>query len=236
MTNPPTFFSRSTYTGRRAYRNARRLTRDGHVAITNYRTQIAMAIAAVCILVALPWGLRIFMVVAFLMAQDYDWSGLLDKFQKARRNRRAHQNAPETAIQQCRRWWDAPEHTRRRAKGHTGRRHKGNAPDDAQGDSPGKKEPPHKSLHGHSSLNQCFPKVAMKGFDSVHPAVYRKHPEMIHHARADEQAEIEYCRGWFPSLPTDRVKAWEWLAFGEMSPGTLRLDAYGFFCPVMHWR
>ena len=210
MTNPPSFFSRSTYTGRRAYRNARRLTRDGHVAITNYRTQIAMAIAAVCILVALPWGLRIFMVVAFLMAQDYDWSGLLDKFQKARRNRRAHQNIQE----------DTPD----------------TPPDDTSHDSPGKKEPPHKSLHGHSSLNQCFPKVAMKGFDSVHPAVYRKHPEMIHHARADEQAEIEYCRGEFPSLPTDRVKAWEWLAFGEMSPGTLRLDAYGFFCPVMHWR
>ena len=105
MTNPPTFFSRSTYTGRGAYRNARRLTRDGHVAITNYRTQIAMAIVAVCILVALPWGLRIFMVMAFLMAQDYDWSGLLDKFQEAHRNRRAHQNIQE----------DTPDDTRSNA-------------------------------------------------------------------------------------------------------------------------
>ena len=92
MTRSPSFFSRSTYAGRQAYRDARRLTRED---MMNYRTQIAMAIAAVCVIVALPWELRIFMVVAILMAQDYDWSELLSKFQEARRDRRAHQNIQE---------------------------------------------------------------------------------------------------------------------------------------------
>lgn len=65
------------------------------MAITNYRAQIAMAIFAGCVLVTLSWKLRIFMVMAFVMAQDYDWSGLLDKFQEARRNRHANQNIQE---------------------------------------------------------------------------------------------------------------------------------------------
>ena len=56
----------------------------------------------------------------------------------------------------------------------------------------------------------------MKGFDSIHPAVYRWDPEMINHGThslADEQAAIEDCRKFFPSLPTDRLDAWEWVAF-----------------------